>query len=79
MTEPYDSLNFASTVLSLTGQKPPMTDRVVTLMEKDSGSVAQAEEGRFVQPQRKELNEPDTLKTSISTETRLVSRGDTKQ
>jgi hypothetical protein len=79
MTEPYDSLNFASTVLSLTGQKPPMTDRVVTLIEKDGDSVAQAEEGRFVQPQRKELNEPDTLKTSISTETRLVSRGDTKQ
>jgi hypothetical protein len=79
MTEPYDSLNFASTVLSLTGQKPPMTDRVVTLIEKDGDSVAQAEEGRFVQPQRKELNEPDTLKTPISAGTRLVSRGDTKQ
>ena len=56
-----------------------MTDRVVKLIEKDGDSVAQAEEGRFVQPQRKELNEPDTLKTTISAGTRLVSRGDTKQ
>jgi hypothetical protein len=29
--EPYDSLNFASTILSLTGRKPPMPDRVVTI------------------------------------------------
>jgi hypothetical protein len=78
VTEPYDSLNFASTVLSLTGQNPPMMDRVVTLIEKDSGSVAHAEEGRFVQPQRKELNEPDTLKNPIAAGTRLVSRRDTK-
>lgn len=31
VSEPYDSLNFASTVLSLAGQKPPMPDRVVKL------------------------------------------------
>ena len=31
VSEPYDSLNFASTILSLTNQKPPMPDRVVTL------------------------------------------------
>jgi hypothetical protein len=31
VSEPYDSLNFASTILSLTGHKPPMPDRVVTL------------------------------------------------
>jgi hypothetical protein len=31
VTEPYDSLNFGSTLLSLTGQRPPMPDRVVTL------------------------------------------------
>jgi hypothetical protein len=68
VTEPYDSLNFASTVLSLTGHKPPMTDRVVTLIEKDSGSGAHAEE----------VNEPDTLKTPIAPGTRLVLRGDTK-
>jgi Type I phosphodiesterase / nucleotide pyrophosphatase len=79
VTEPCDSLNFASTVLSLTGQKPPMPDRVVTLIEKDSGSVAHAEERRFVQPQRGELNEPDTLKDPISAGTPLVLRGDTKQ
>ena len=80
VTEPYDSLNFASTVLSLTGQKPPVPDRVVTLIEKDSGSVALAEERRFVQPQRGELNEPDTLKNPIAAGTRLVLiRGDTKQ
>jgi len=29
------------------------------------------EEGRFVQPQRKELNEPDTLKNPIAAGTRL--------
>ena len=29
--EPYDSLNFASTVLSLLGRTPPMPDRVVSL------------------------------------------------
>lgn len=29
--EPYDSLNFASTVLSLVGRTPPMPDRVVRL------------------------------------------------
>jgi hypothetical protein len=40
LTEPYDRLNFASTILSLTGRKPPMQDRVVTLTDKDSGSVA---------------------------------------
>jgi hypothetical protein len=51
-TEPYDSLNFGSTVLSLTGQRPPMPDRVVTLIEKDSGSVAHAEDSGIVQPQR---------------------------
>jgi predicted AlkP superfamily pyrophosphatase or phosphodiesterase len=79
VTEPYDSLNFASTVLSLTGQKPPMTDRVVSLIEKDSGFDTHAEEGRFVQPQRDELIEPDTLKNPIAAGTRLVLRGDTKQ
>jgi hypothetical protein len=62
VTEPYDSLNFGSTVFSLTGQRPPMPDRVVTVLEKDSRSVAHAEESRIVQPQRGELNEPDTLK-----------------
>jgi hypothetical protein len=62
VTEPYDGLNFGSTVLSLTGQRPPMPDRVVTVLEKDSSSVAHAEESRIVQPQRGELNEPDTLK-----------------
>jgi hypothetical protein len=31
VSEPYDSLNFASTILILTGHKPPMPDRVVTL------------------------------------------------
>jgi hypothetical protein len=31
VSEPCDSLNFASTILSLTGHKPPMPDRVVTL------------------------------------------------
>jgi hypothetical protein len=31
VNEPYDSLNFASTILSLARQKPPMPDRVVTL------------------------------------------------
>jgi len=36
VTEPYDSLNFASTLLSLTGQKPPMPDRVVSLQQKDT-------------------------------------------
>jgi hypothetical protein len=41
VTEPYDSLNFAATLLNLTGQKPPMPNRVVTLIEKESGSVAQ--------------------------------------
>jgi hypothetical protein len=79
VTEPYDSLNFASTVLSLTGQKPPMPDRVVTLIDKDSGSVAHAEEWRFVPPHRGQLNEPDTLKNPIAAGTRLVLRGDTKQ
>jgi hypothetical protein len=49
VTEPYDSLNFASTLLSLTGQKPPMPDRVVTF-ERDRGSFAHTEEKRFVQP-----------------------------
>jgi hypothetical protein len=29
--EPYDSLNFASTILSLLGRTPPMPDRVVPL------------------------------------------------
>jgi hypothetical protein len=29
--EPYDSLNFASTILSLLGRRPPMPDRVVPL------------------------------------------------
>ncbi|HEY7210975.1 MAG TPA: alkaline phosphatase family protein [Bryobacteraceae bacterium] len=29
--EPYDSLNFASTILSLVGRTPPMPDRVVTI------------------------------------------------
>jgi hypothetical protein len=56
-----------------------MPDRVVTLIEKDSGSVAHAEERRLVQPQRGELNEPDTLKDPIAAGTRLVLRGDTKQ
>jgi hypothetical protein len=79
VTEPYDSLNFGSTVLGLTGQKPPMPDRVVTLIEKNSGFDTHAEEGRFVQPQRDELNEPDTLKNPIPARTRLVLRGDTKQ
>ncbi len=31
VNEPYDSLNFASTVLSLLGRTPPMPDRVVPL------------------------------------------------
>jgi hypothetical protein len=31
MQEPCDSLNFASTILNLTGRKPPMPDRVVTI------------------------------------------------
>jgi hypothetical protein len=31
VTEPYDSLNFASTMLSLAGHEAPMPDRVVTL------------------------------------------------
>jgi hypothetical protein len=31
VSEPYDSLNFASTILSLTGQKPPVPDCVVAL------------------------------------------------
>jgi hypothetical protein len=31
VTEPYDSLNFASTILSLAGHQAPMPDRVVTL------------------------------------------------
>jgi hypothetical protein len=79
VTEPYDSLNFASTILSLTGQKPPMTDRVVTSIEKDSDFVTHAEERRFVQPQRAELNEPDTLNNSIAAGTRFVLRCDTKQ
>jgi Type I phosphodiesterase / nucleotide pyrophosphatase len=34
VTKPYDSLNFASTLLSLTGQKPPMADHVVSLQEE---------------------------------------------
>jgi len=29
ITDPYDSLNFASTILTLLGKKPPMPDRVV--------------------------------------------------
>jgi len=31
VSEPYDSLSFASTILSLTGHEPPMPDRVVAL------------------------------------------------
>jgi hypothetical protein len=31
VVEPYDSLNFASTVLSLVGKTPPMPERVVHL------------------------------------------------
>lgn len=31
VSEPYDSLNFASTLLSLAGQKAPMPDRIVAL------------------------------------------------
>ena len=31
VSEPYDSLNFASTILSLAGHQAPMPDRVVTL------------------------------------------------
>lgn len=38
VSEPYDSLNFASTILSLTNQKPPMPDRVVTLQQDLSKS-----------------------------------------
>jgi predicted AlkP superfamily pyrophosphatase or phosphodiesterase len=79
VTEPYDSLNFGSTVLSLTGQKPPMADRVVSLIEKDSGFVAHAKDRRFVQPQRGKLNMPGIVKTQIAVGTRLVVRGDTKQ
>jgi predicted AlkP superfamily pyrophosphatase or phosphodiesterase len=78
VTEPYDSLNLGSTVLSLTGQKPPMPDRAVTLIEQNSGSVAHAQDNRIVQPQRRELNEPDTLKDPNAAGTRLVLRGDTK-
>lgn len=33
--QPYDSLNFASTILSLLGKKPPMPDRVVNLEDKN--------------------------------------------
>lgn len=32
--EPYDSLNFASTILSLVGKTPPMPDRVVSLQAR---------------------------------------------
>jgi hypothetical protein len=78
VTEPYDSLNFGSTVLSQTGQKPPMPDRVVTLIEKGSGSVAHVEDRRF-QPQRGKLNKPDVLTNPIAAGTQLVLRGDTKQ
>jgi hypothetical protein len=49
------------------------------LIENDSGSVAQAEDRRFVQPQRGNLNKPDILKNPIAAGTRLVLRGDTKQ
>jgi Type I phosphodiesterase / nucleotide pyrophosphatase len=78
VTEPYDSLNFAPTVLSLTGQRPPMPDRVVTF-ERDRGSFVHAEERRFVQPQRGELDKPDILTNPVAAGTRLVLRGDTKQ
>ena len=37
--EPYDSLNFASTILSLTGRKPPMPDRVVTIQQPSSAAA----------------------------------------
>ncbi|MBV8832182.1 MAG: alkaline phosphatase family protein [Acidobacteriaceae bacterium] len=33
ITEPYDSLNFASTVFNLLGKKPPMPDRVIPVRE----------------------------------------------
>jgi hypothetical protein len=72
VTEPYDSLNFGSTVLSLTGQKPPMPDRVVTLIEQNCGFDTHTKEGRLVQPHREELNEPDTLKNPIAARTRLA-------
>src|SRR5581483_10924457 len=36
--QPYDSLNFGSTVLNLLGRTPPMPDRVVTLNGQVSGS-----------------------------------------
>ena len=39
VTEPYDSLNFAPTLLSLMRHRVPMPDRVVTF-EKDKGSFA---------------------------------------
>ena len=39
LTEPYDSLNFAPTLLSLTRHRFPMPDRVVTF-EKDKASFA---------------------------------------
>ena len=36
---PYDSLNFASTILSLLGKTPPMPDRVVTSIDRSSPST----------------------------------------
>jgi hypothetical protein len=31
INDPYDSLNFANTLLKLVGKAPPLPDRVVTL------------------------------------------------
>jgi hypothetical protein len=39
VTEPYDSLNFASTVLNLLGKTPPMPDRVVNLAASTQASA----------------------------------------
>ncbi len=39
ITQPYDSLNFASTILSLLGRNPPMPDRVA-LLRSLSGPVS---------------------------------------
>jgi hypothetical protein len=38
--EPYDSLNFAPTILSLVGKAPPMPDRVVALQGTDSAGTS---------------------------------------
>jgi hypothetical protein len=39
ITDPYDSLNFASTILQLTGRRPPMPERVVQLANSPSAAT----------------------------------------